>query len=316
MRNARVLLAGDGGPGLVWKCELLLAAGAHVSLFLADMGEADAFSALATVGRLNILLRQPAQTDFDGVVFALGDFTDLAAAQTFAALARSSHVLVNLVDRPALSDVQFGAIVDRSPITVAIATDGKAPSLGRAIRGRIEAMLPPNIGQWAEAADQWRDQAAGLPPAAKRKFWSDYAALALANATQMPSETLVGPLLLNVRASSLGALVIIETEPKDRADQITLEALRYLQRADVVIIGNDATADILDYARREALHLREEALTSTDIEALQRRLSQGECIVALQSSPVNAPSAAVWAALLDTEGLEVLLLRTGGRKQL
>src|SRR5271169_5930804 len=55
------------------------------------------------------------------------DFRTLAAGVPF-----------NVIDRPAFCDLEFGAIVNRSPLVVAISTDGAAPVFGQAIRAKIE----------------------------------------------------------------------------------------------------------------------------------------------------------------------------------
>ena len=53
---------------------------------------------------------------------------------------------------PAHGDFQFGSIVNRSPLVVAISTDGAAPVFGQAIRARIETLLPMGFQAWAAAA--------------------------------------------------------------------------------------------------------------------------------------------------------------------
>src|SRR4029453_10393978 len=53
---------------------------------------------------------------------------------------------VNVVDAPELSTFITPAIVDRSPVTVAIGTEGAAPVLAREIKTRIETWLPANLG--------------------------------------------------------------------------------------------------------------------------------------------------------------------------
>src|SRR3546814_16583683 len=63
---------------------------------------------------------------------------------------------VNIIDQTELFDFQFGTIVDRSPLVLAISTDGGAPMLGQSIRARIESVLPLGLTGWAKAAREWR----------------------------------------------------------------------------------------------------------------------------------------------------------------
>jgi uroporphyrin-III C-methyltransferase/precorrin-2 dehydrogenase/sirohydrochlorin ferrochelatase len=227
---------------LAWKRGLILAAGAKVRM-CSDPVEPE---------------------DFADIAFAIGDYEDLAEAQAFADMARAAHVLVNLVDKPALSDVQFGAIVNRSPIVAAIATDGKAPSLGRAIRGRIEALLPPELSQWATAADDWRAKTQHLSGPAKRQFWADYANLALRAAKSAPTPALIAP-LLEQAGGRRDEMVVIETGTSGRADQITLQALGILQRCDCIVTEDGIPQGVLDWARREAIIVRAAEVATADL---------------------------------------------------
>ena len=69
-----------------------------------------------------------------------------------ADLARSAGALVNVVDRPSLSDVTMPALVDRDPVVIAIGTEGTAPVLGRKIKSHIESYLEPSLGKFATFA--------------------------------------------------------------------------------------------------------------------------------------------------------------------
>ncbi len=59
-------------------------------------------------------------------------------ASAFASAAHDASVPVNVVDKPAFCDFQFGSVVNRSPVVIGISTDGAAPILGQAIRRKIE----------------------------------------------------------------------------------------------------------------------------------------------------------------------------------
>ena len=60
-------------------------------------------------------------------------------------------ILVNAVDRPDLCDFTLPAIVDRSPVIVAIGTGGVSAGFAAALRQRLEALLPPGLGNFATA---------------------------------------------------------------------------------------------------------------------------------------------------------------------
>src|SRR5690606_18471678 len=76
---------------------------------------------------------------------------DPAEAEATAARLRARGLLVNVADRPALCDFMLPAIVDRDPVLVAIGTAGCSAGLAKALRQRLEAALPADLGRLAEA---------------------------------------------------------------------------------------------------------------------------------------------------------------------
>src|SRR3546814_17714939 len=71
---------------------------------------------------------------------------DDAAATAAAGRLKARGILVNAMARPALCDFTLPAIVDRSPVIIAICPGGPSPSLPKALRPSREAMLPPPPG--------------------------------------------------------------------------------------------------------------------------------------------------------------------------
>jgi len=135
-RKAVVVGASEGAS---WKAELLAAAGAKVERLESDW----------TAEQLQ------------GAAIAVADLTDRTEALRFVEAAHAVGAVVNIIDQTDLCDVQFGTIVNRSPVVVAISTDGAAPMLGQSIRARIESVLPLGLSAWARAAKEWRPQLTG-----------------------------------------------------------------------------------------------------------------------------------------------------------
>lgn len=88
---------------------------------------------------------------------AIVAFEDEEAAVAAAVRLKARRLLVNVVDRPALCDFTLPAIVDRSPVLVAVATGGASAGLAAALRQRIEAWLPANVGDLARALRDARE---------------------------------------------------------------------------------------------------------------------------------------------------------------
>jgi uroporphyrin-III C-methyltransferase/precorrin-2 dehydrogenase/sirohydrochlorin ferrochelatase len=255
LAGRRVVLAGDG-EGAVWKAELLASTGAELHVF--SPHAAGRFRPLADRGDLAITLHERAWSpaDLAGAALVVAEAESDAEAEAFAAAGHAAGAVVNVIDRPAYCDAQFGALVNRSPLIVAISTDGAAPVFGQAIRARIESLFPRGLKAWVEAARDWRPavQAREARFAVRRAFWQLFTDRALADPGREPTATDRDELLAGLdrldAASPQGRVLLVGAGPGD-PDLLTLKALRALQSADV-IYDNLVAAEILELARREA----------------------------------------------------------------
>ncbi len=251
----RIVLAG-GSDAAAWKAELLAAAGADLHVFAAMPGEA--LQALVA-GRANIVLHTRAwrAEDLAGAMLAICDET--VDADAFRAAAAAAGALVNAIDRQAYCDFQFGSIVNRAPLTIAISTDGAAPVFGQALRARIETLLPAGFARWARAAQSWRAEVAALdlPFRARRAFWERFTARALAQPNVAPQDEDRRALLEEAQDPAAaarhrrGKAILVGAGPGD-PELLTLKAVRALQSADVVMYDDLVSPGVLDMARREA----------------------------------------------------------------
>jgi uroporphyrin-III C-methyltransferase / precorrin-2 dehydrogenase / sirohydrochlorin ferrochelatase len=251
----RAVLVG-GSAAAAWKAELLSAAGARVDVYAQNPSEELlAIAAEAPRGRIAVHARAFEAADLDGAAIAVGAIEDEAPAAAFAAAARSAGVPVNVVDKPALCDFAFGAIVNRSPLVIGISTDGAAPVLGQAIRAKLEALIPRGFARWAEAARAWRPriQSLGLSFRARRQLWERFTQAALARPNDIPDPSELEALSADIDAEPerIGSIVLVGAGPGD-PELLTLRAVRALQSADVILIDDLVAPEILDFARREA----------------------------------------------------------------
>ena len=237
LRGKKAVVAG-GTPPAVWKAELLAAAGAAVQVLARDPCDEMLDLAASLPGSVTLELRDWQPADLDGAAVAIGAFEGDAGAP-FRDAAKAAGVPVNVIDVPALCDFQFGTIVTRSPLAIGISTDGAAPVFGQALRARIEALLPAEIGAWAQAAKDWRGplQEMRLGFAARRRFWECFADRALEGGDRTPLEAdRLECLALAVEAerNRIGRLILVGAGPGD-PDLVTLQAVRALQSADVIL---------------------------------------------------------------------------------
>lgn len=257
LAGKRVVIAG-GNPAAAWKTELLAAAGASVEVFApSPCEEMLEVAGEPPAGSVEIFASEWHAAVLDGCVLAIGSFDDAGDAARFLAACRVAGVPCNVIDKPDFCDFSFGAIVNRSPMVVAISTDGAAPVFAQAIRSRIEAMLPKGFASWAAAARSWRDamKKSGLPFNGRRLFWQNFTKHALQDPNSTPTDDDFERLLQETRAQApaaeIGSVTLVGAGPGD-PELLTLRAVRALQSADVILFDDLVSREVLDFARREA----------------------------------------------------------------
>ena len=256
LQDRRVLVVG-GTEAAARKVELLLSAGAQVTLIAdAVVGE---IAQLIGEARISWAGRAFYDEDLVGMSLVIVASDDEALQARVSQAAQQRCVPVNVVDRPRLSSFIMPAIVDRSPITIAISTGGAAPALARRLRAEIERSLPAAIGRLARFAEIFREQVRRtlVVPRARRRFWDRVfegraGELALAGDEIAARRELIR-LLDGARSEgpSTGMVHLVGAGPGD-PDLLTLKAHRLLQRADVVVYDRLVSADVLALARRDA----------------------------------------------------------------
>ncbi len=252
LAGRRVLVAG-GGAGAAWKAELLQATGAHVAVVSGAPGE-DMRALAARTSALTLVTREWAESDFVDAALAIGDFATEDEAARFRDAARRARVPINVVDKPNYCDFQFGTIIDRSPLVVAISTAGAAPIFALALRGRIEALLPHSLKAWAQAAQTWRPKLGDAE--SRRRFWEYFVTRALGSRAPEPHD--FDELIEAARRetetqkNTIACLAITSDDP----ELLTLKALRLLQSGEVVFYDAGITPQIVEMARRESARIR------------------------------------------------------------
>ncbi len=251
LRDRRVLVVG-GGAVAKRKVRLLLDAGARVRLVAPEvtawLGEHPA---------LEVCRETFSAQHIEGVVLAIAATDDRMVNAAIAAAGHERNVLVNVVDVAELSSFIVPAIVDRSPLVIAISTGGVAPVLARLVRERLESLIDGSFGQLAGLLQRWRGRIKlGLPDVdARRRFYETVVrgrVAALARSSDMPgAERELERTLQYADAPSRGRVVLVGAGPGD-AGLLTLNALRALQEADVILHDRLVSDEVMNLARRDA----------------------------------------------------------------
>jgi uroporphyrin-III C-methyltransferase/precorrin-2 dehydrogenase/sirohydrochlorin ferrochelatase len=195
------------------------------------------------------------------VVQAAGDGVRLAfvaledGAEAVAAELRAQGLLVNVVDRPELCDFTVPAIVDRTPVLIAIGTAGASASLSKALKERLELWLPGTLGGLAIAIRQARAAVGAVHRSvpARRDFWGRALAPGGRLDPLVPQPDPVTA-IAEALAGAGGAEDRLDEIRigSDGADALTLRELRLMAQADLVVHEAAVPAEVLALVRRDA----------------------------------------------------------------
>ena len=254
-----VLLVG-GGTVAARKARLLLDAGATLTIVTPET--------IAAVDELiagrDVRLRQRRfrPDDVDGHWLVVSATGIPGVERAVATAADDRRVFCNAVDDTDNCSFITPAIIDRSPIVVAISSGGAAPVLARRLKSRIESLLPARIGVLAALAGRWRKRVAAQLSSmtSRRRFWEqvfdgEVAERVQAGQLQSAEETM--RYLLDAEAedsrpgANRGFAWLTGAGPGD-PDLVTLKALQALQSADVVLYDRLVSPEVLAFARRDA----------------------------------------------------------------
>jgi len=253
LQQRPVLLVGAGQVALR-KANTLLSAGARLTVVATRF--APEFVVWQQQGKLQLHEAEFQPDQLNGMYLVVAATNDDAVNQTIFQAAEQRQLLVNTVDDQPNCSFIFPAIVDRSPLVIAISSGGTAPVLARRIRAKLEALLPQSLGALAQLVGQFRHQVkqklTGF--AARRQFWervfnsavvSEVQAGRLSQAQQQLEQ------LLATEQAEQGEVWLVGAGPGD-PELLTLKALQCMQQADVVVYDYLVSDPILQLVRRDA----------------------------------------------------------------
>jgi len=251
--QGRLVLVIGGGEVALRKARLLSDAGAVLRVVAPEIrGE---LQELAGPG--GIFQRGYASSDLQGVALVIAATDDVPLNAQISAEAQALGIPVNVVDAPALCSVIFPAIVDRSPLIVAVSSGGDAPVLARLIRAKIETWIPATYGQLANLGKRFRERVKQLFPDVqqRRVFWEDVFQGQIAESVfagkPEEGERLLEERLAGAAPRALGEVYLVGAGPGD-PDLLTFRALRLMQQADVVLYDRLVAPAIIELCRRDA----------------------------------------------------------------
>jgi len=257
LRDQLALVVG-GGAVATRKVEMLLKAHARVRV-VAPRLHAE-LSLYRDAGRIGHLAAEFEPRHLDGAIFAIAATDRIEVNHAVAAAGAARGIFVNVVDDTAASSAVMPAIVDRSPLVVAIGSSGQSPTLARRVRAQLEALLPERLGELVRLAGGARERVQRALPDIdqRRRFWDHLFAGSIASKVYAGGMREAEALLdSELRAAAAGAqrprgeVYLIGAGPGD-PDLLTLRALQLLQQSDVVLYDRLVSDAVLERVRRDA----------------------------------------------------------------
>ncbi|MEJ2654063.1 MAG: siroheme synthase CysG, partial [Acidihalobacter sp.] len=252
LRGRPVLVVG-GGSVAARKTRALLRSGATVSVAAEQLG--DELRGELEEGRIVHLAGAYAGEVLRGQRLVVAATDDAEVNHRVAREAREVGIPVNVVDDPAYCDFILPAIVDRSPLLIAVSSGGRAPMLARHVKTWLEARLPRSLSAVAELMGRLRgrvkERFATLRE--RRAFWERMLGgpeLTLIDAYRV-RETWRSLEQDGTDVATQPAVALVGAGPGD-PDLLTLKALQLIQGCDVVLYDALVSEQIMDLVRPEA----------------------------------------------------------------
>lgn len=252
-RNSVVI---GGGDVATRKVIMLLKAQANVVLVSPEL--CHELQQLADDKKLVYVNAHFSPKQLDGALIVIAATDDEAVNEIVSLEAKKRNIPVNVVDAPALCTFTMASIVDRSPIVIAISSEGNAPVLARYIRTKIETMLPATYGRIASVAGDFREavKAKFATTQERRIFWEGVLQGPVVERILAGQESAARELLGKLISEQAdiqhhGEVYLVGGGPGD-PDLLTLRALRLMQQCDVCVYDKLVSPEVMELVRRDA----------------------------------------------------------------
>ncbi|MFT7491141.1 MAG: uroporphyrin-III C-methyltransferase/precorrin-2 dehydrogenase/sirohydrochlorin ferrochelatase [Pseudohongiellaceae bacterium] len=258
LKNRTCLFVGGGGIA-TRKARLIAKAGARLVVVAPYI--TDEMQALAASTNGECHFRRFEEKDLDVAMLVICATDNKQVNREVSELAQLQRLPVNVVDSPSLCSIITPAIVDRSPLMIAITSGGEAPVLARQIRAKLEVMFPSSYGALAQIASKFRAVVkASLTSGEQRlRFWqavfegpvAEKAFSGRLAEAEQGIQALLEAYQQTGGAALQGEVYLVGGGPGD-PDLLTFKALRLMQQADIVLYDRLVSEGVLNLVRRDA----------------------------------------------------------------
>lgn len=255
LKNRLCLLVG-GGDVATRKGRLLSKAGARLRVVAPEISSE--LRELVAQNNGDIFEREYQVGDLNDCVIAIAATDIESLNEQISNDAKARNLPVNVVDSPALCTYITPAVIDRSPLVIAISSGGESPVLARLIRTKLETLIPTSYGRLAQIASSWRDRVKARfdDGDSRRRFWEKIlqgpAAELVLNGQEGAAEKVIATEIASDDDTiTQGEVYLVGGGPGD-PELLTLRALRLMQQADVVLYDRLVSDGVMELVRRDA----------------------------------------------------------------
>jgi len=255
LKNRLCLLVG-GGDIATRKGRLLSKAGTRLRVVAPEISSELRELVAQNNGELHE--REYQASDLNDCVIAIAATDIESLNEQISNDAKARNLPVNVVDSPALCTYITPAIIDRSPLVIAISSGGESPVLARLIRAKLETLIPTSYGRLAQIASSWRDRVKARfdDGDSRRRFWEKIlqgpaAELALNGQEEAAEKIIANEIAKDDETITQGEVYLVGGGPGD-PELLTLRALRLMQQADVVLYDRLVSDGVMELVRRDA----------------------------------------------------------------
>lgn len=255
LKNQPVLLVGGGSIAL-HKARILYRAGVKITLVSRQI--ASELISLAESHQSEVIIGDYHPELLANKMLVVAATNDSKLNQQISQDANDIGILVNVVDNANLCSFIFPSIIERSPVTIAISSGGKAPILSRLLRTSLEAFIPPFYGKLAEFIARFRKPVKQHFPTniQRLNFWdsiiqSDITEKVYAGREQEAAAAIEEQLNSTETNHQTGCVYLVGSGPGD-PDLLTLKAFRLIRQADSIFYDALVSESVLALCRSDA----------------------------------------------------------------
>ena len=286
-----------GGEVASRKIELLLKSTSNITVMSSKV--CASVERLINLNQLTWLKHNYQEGHLEGINLVIAATDDMLVNKAIYQEAMPLNILINVVDQPELCTYITPAIIDRSPMIIALSSSASSPILIRMLREQIEKTLPQAYGKLADFSHKFREHVKARVKGLRnrRAFWENTLrgpiGQAILDGRQQQAEQQLIASIKQEIAPPCGEIIFIHTKDGN-PDNLTLNAHRAMQFADAVFYDDEVNIELIEYVRRDAEKFPQE-MTSAILINYQHAIElakQGQKVIYLLAGNEPIPENA------------------------